>query len=221
MKTILTTIFLTAVLMLLPLCSVCAQEVSYEEIVRGNLKKMTKTSGTFDLYDADANKVRNLRMLEILPDVRKEGSSAYVPVRFRDVASGDIVMVEVRVTMVSEGRYDSKWSIKSVEKIKNDESKKEHYEDAEIQQVMKDYIEKQTKFTGQLMLFDATIENMRKLELVELRSEVRRFGILSISTAEFKDVGSQEKLSVDIHVKNKDGKLEVDSLKIKKVSKPK
>jgi hypothetical protein len=208
-----------AAAMLLPLQVALSQEISYEEIVRGNLKKMTKDSGTFDLYDAQAGKVRNLRLLEILPDVRMEGEAAFVPSRFRDIASGDIVMVEVRVAKVSTGTYDSKWTIKSVEQAESGEPKKENYTDAEIQQAMKDYIEKQSKFTGYVMLFDQKTESMRKLELVELKAEVRRFGILGISTAEFKDVGSQEHVTIDIHVKNNDGKLEVDSLKIKKIRK--
>jgi len=196
-----------------------AQKVSYEEIVRGNLKKMTKHSGTFDLYDGETEKVRNLRMIEILPDIREEGKNAYVPVRFRDISSGDIVLVEVKITMISEGRFDSHWSIKEVQGVKNDEKKKESYTDAEVQQVMKDYIAKQSKFTGHVTLFDQKTQKMRTLDLTELGKEVRRYGILSISTARFLDVESQEKLEIDINVKNNKGKLEVESLKIKKVKK--
>jgi len=197
-----------------------AQDVSYEEIVRSNLKNMTKLSGTFDLFDEKTQKVRNLRMIEILSDVRKEGSAAFVPVRFRDISTGDIVLVEVKVKMISEGRYDSQWAIKEVQTLKNETAAKETYTDEEIYQAINDYIKKQTKFTKNMMLFDPKTESMRSLELKSLSKEIRRFGILSIVAAEFKDVNSNDDLTVDFNVKKTKRGLEVDTMKIKKIKTP-
>ena len=139
-------LFLAAAL-IFSVSSIFAQDVSFEEIVRGNLKNMTKLSGTFDLYDSEVDQIRNLRMLEILSDIKKEGDDAFVPVRFRDINTGDIVIVEVNVKMISEGRYDSQWKIKEVQKLVNNTSLKENYTDEEIQHVMRDYYKKQSKFS--------------------------------------------------------------------------
>jgi hypothetical protein len=69
------------------------------------------------------------------------------------------------------------------------------------------------------MLYDKDAEKMRNLELVELKEEVRRLGILMSSSSQFKDVDSGEILDIDISVENKEGQLRLQALRIRGVRK--
>ena len=193
---------------------------SYTEVIQNDLNKRTKLVGTFDLYDDSTRKVLNLRMLSIENGLlQQKGDEAVVPVKFRDIATGSIVTLEAKIVKKAGQSVVNEWVIAKIEAPEEKVKKKENYTDEEIRQVMTDYVTQQSKFTENFQLFDPDKQIMRRLELVELSKEIRHFGILSLAEATFKDLESAETLIVDFRVKNKDGVLEVESFKIKKVMK--
>jgi len=192
-------------------------------VVKAELKERTKMSGTLDLYDTDKARVRNLRMVPGNDQVSVKNNEYTVILNFRDMESGDIVEVSSLVVKDS-----TEWSVKELtmigvkEKPKTDESAaKKEYSDEEIQKVMNDYLDSQVKFSDHLMLFDEERSKMRNLDLVELKTEVRRLGILNISRASFKDAESGEMLGIDVTVENLKGQLKVQSLRIRDVKRAK
>jgi len=186
-----------------------------KDIVTKELNQKTKLVGTFDLYEESTKKVRNLRMISVEEPVEdKEG--VRVPVKFRDNSSGDMVTVEALLQPSNNTYKVSDWKITKVEAAPKVETK-ESYTDEEVRKAIDDYLAQQTKFTDNLMFFDPKIENMRKLQLVEFKNNYRHFGILTIETADFKDIETGDILTMDILVKVKKGLLEVDSLKIRKI----
>jgi len=185
-----------------------------KDIVTKELNQKTKLVGTFDLFDEGTKKVRNLRMMSIEEPV-KDKDGQRVPVKFRDEATGDMVTVDA---MLKDNKV-TEWKITKVEAPKIET--KESYTDAEVKQVIDEYLAQQTKFTEYLMFFDPKIENMRKLQLTGYKNDYRHFGILTIETADFKDIDTGDTLTMDIHVKVIKGVLEVESLKIRKVAKVK
>jgi len=192
-------------------------------VVKADLKERTKMSGTLDLYDADKNRVRNLRIQPVPEQISMKNNEYTALLTFRDVTSGE--MVEVNSLVVKDG---AEWSVKELmmigvkEKAKEDESAaKKEYSDEEIQKEMKNYLDSQVKFSDHLMLFDEERSKMRNLDLVELKPEVRRLGILNISRANFKDADSKEMLGIDVTVENRKGQLKVQSLRIRDVKRAK
>jgi hypothetical protein len=188
-----------------------------KDIVTKELNQKTKLVGTFDLYEETTKKVRNLRMMSV-EDPVEDKSGLHVPVKFRDNSSGDMVTVDALLQKSNDTYKVTDWKIAKIEAAPQVE-KKDSYTDEEVRQVIDEYLAQQTKFTDSLMFFDPKIENMRKLQLVGFKNNYRHFGILTIETADFKDITTGETLTMDIHVKNNKGVLEFDSLKIKKIAK--
>jgi len=188
--------------------------------VTQELEQKTLYSGTLDLYDPDLDAVRNLRALSSPETVQRPDDGIAVIKEYRDINSGDIITVAISVSSQEDGRFAvgdlNIVGIKPVQK-----NIQEEYSDSDIQDFMKNYIEQQTKFTGDLMLYDEEREVMRHLALTELNPEVRRLGILYISRGIFEDVATGDILGVDLTVKNTDGQLMMDALRIREFKKGK
>lgn len=193
-----------------------------QNAIRKGLQEKVKLSGTLDLFDNTLNKARNLQWMEC-KEVNKQGEEYVALIDYRDIHSGDVVTVEVVSTEENGNMVVKNTTIKNVVSLtvqKGAEEKKD-FPDKEIQEVMNNYVTQQAKFTGSFMLFDETNNKMRTLQLVSIEEKVRRFGILFISTAEFKDLTSSEVVLADITAENQQGQLNVKSVKIKTVNKPK
>ncbi|MCK5579732.1 MAG: hypothetical protein KAJ18_00505 [Candidatus Omnitrophica bacterium] len=199
---------------------VFSTDVQVEEVVKASLKKRTKNTGTLDIYDEKIDAVRNLRMIKFPEVIQKEEGSYIAAIDYRDINSGAIVTVAVTVE-VKDGVLDvvnlEMDQIKELAKQHEEAGEKKEYTDHDVQDFMKTYLKQQTKFTGSLMLFDEDNNKLRKLELVELKQEVRRLGTLNISRAEFKDIESGEVLGVDVSVLDKKGSLEIQALRIREI----
>jgi hypothetical protein len=187
------------------------------------LEKKKMQSGTLDLYDGREDRVRNLRLIEKGETVNERDGQYYVDIKFRDITEGDIVTVEAEVTDEDDDLSVDRFFIKEVKKLNDSAAADEkEFTDADVQTFMKDHINKQTQFNdGKLMMFDKDAEKMRNLELLVLKEEVRRIGIFMSSSAQFKDVDSGEIVDIDISVEQKKGKLNLQAMRIRNVSKGK
>ena len=189
------------------------------------LKEKTKLTGSLDLYDSKINKVRNLKMIQIKDDVQKDGAGYIVPGEYRDMKSAEIVTVEASLEEKNGELVSRDFNITGITtEVKNNVVKpnidaKKEYSDKDIQDVMQDYFKQQTQFSDHLQLFDEAKNKMRNLDLIKLSEQVRRLGILYISTADFKDSDAGDTLAIDVTVQNKDGILDVQSLRIRSVKK--
>jgi len=192
-------------------------ELNFQQIISDDLKQRSMGSGSFDLFDASVNKVRNLRVMEFGDKIKQKKNEAVVPVKFRDVSTGDIVTVEAKLTESDGGWAVGEFEIKEVQEFKLTADMNKKFSDDEVRYAILEYVKSQMEFSEYLMLFDEKREKMRKLKLLNLDNEIRRFGVLSISMAKFEDVESRETLVIDVHVKNQKGFLEVTSLKIRKM----
>lgn len=198
-----------------------ARKMRIISAIEDALKQKTLHSGTLDIFDKEGDKVRNLRLLQESDDISGEGGTYFVIFDYRDIHAGDIVKVEFKLTEAGENMTLEGIDIKEVQKLAQAESlEAKEYADGEIQGFMRDYIEKQTRFTdGKLMLFDEEHQKMRNLELKELKPEVRRMGVFYSSSAQFVDTDFGENLAIDISVENKNGLLKVQALRIRDVRK--
>jgi len=186
--------------------------------VTQELEQKTLYSGTLDLYDPDLDAVRNLRALSSPERVQRRDDVTAVMVDYRDINSGDIVTVAVLIVPHEDGGYAvGDLKIAGIEPVQK--NIQEEYSDSDIQDFMKGYIEQQTKFTGDMMLYDEEREVMRHLTLQQLNPEVRRMGILYISRGVFKDIETGAILGVDLTVKNTDGQLVMDAVRIRSFKK--
>lgn len=199
-----------------------ADDQTVLDAVKKHLQERMKSSGTLDIYDPQNEKVRNLRTLKFPETVSKEGDGYVAEIQMGDANDGTKVLVHVTV--------EEKGGQPQVKDVKVSDAKgpaaapvdpKREITDAEIQQVMNDYISQQTQVSSSLPLFDAERNKLRKLELIVLDKEVRRLGIYYISHAQFKDTESGELLDVDVTVENQKGELALQSLRIRKVTRPK
>ena len=190
-------------------------------VVEDALKQKTLNSGTLDIFDGEGDKVRNLRLLKKSEEISVEDGAYILVFEYRDINAGDIVKVEFKLTDKGEDITLEGIRIKDVQKLAKAESMGEkEYTDEDIQVFMRDYIDKQTRFTdGKLMLFDEENQKMRNLKLEELKTEVRRMGVFYSSSAQFVDADSGETLAVDISVENSKGKLNIQALRIRDVQK--
>jgi hypothetical protein len=201
-------------------------ETVYERIqavIQAYLKEKTLSSGTLDIYDDAVNAVRHLRAVESKKEVKRDGENYVSLLDYRDVSSGALVTVAFMVKEAAAGGLVVE-NLK-IEKVADltkpqeeiDENKK--YSDAQVQEFMRNYVEKQSKFTDYIFLFDEERDTMRKLKLIKLKDEVRRMGIMSVSTGEFQDTISGDTVIIDISVVNKKGQLRIQNLLIRKVYK--
>lgn len=185
------------------------------KVLKDEMTKKIIQTGTLDLYDKEIDAVRNLSTLSFPEEVKKQGNKFVAMIDYRDTNSGDIVTVEVLLAADGDSYAVEDVSIANVELLKKGDQAKKDYSDEEIQAFMNNYIQQQVKFTDSLMLYDEEREVMRHLKMNELSSEVRRMGIFYSSRGVFEDVNSGDILGIDIAVKNKDGKLELQALRVR------
>lgn len=195
--------------------TVSAKDQAILKVLKDEMTEKIIQTGTLDLYDKGIDAVRNLSILSFPEEVRRRGDEFVAAIDYRDTNSGDIVTVEVLLAADGDSYIVEDVRIINVESLKNDDQVKDHYSDEEIQAFMKNYIQQQVQFTGSLMLFDEEREVMRNLKMNELSSEVRRMGIFYSSRGVFEDINSGDILGIDIAVKNKDGKLELQVLRVR------
>jgi hypothetical protein len=176
------------------------------DAVKAEIKNKSKTSGTLDVFDNKTQKVRTLDLIGL-----KETGKDTVTGDFRDTKTGDVVTAEVKVTNGKVGDFN----IVKAEPPKPVQQAKKDYTDKELQDFMKEYIDTQAAGTGVFQLFDEKTKKMRQLQFVKLQEKVRRYGIIGISTAEFKEKDTGNTVLADINVENKKEGLEVTAVRIK------
>ena len=190
-------------------------------VVEDILAQKKIQSGTLDLYDEEIKKVRNLRRMKKNDRIAEKEDAYFLVYDYRDIHAGDIVKVEFKVVDEEGSLAVENIRIMDVLKLANDQPQEDkEYSDAEIQDFMREYIGKQTKFTdGKLMLFDEGSQKLRSLEFKEIDEAVRRMGIFYNSTAKFTDADTGEVLAIDIAVEKRKGKLKIQALRIRDVKK--
>ncbi|MCA9394154.1 MAG: hypothetical protein KC900_08120 [Candidatus Omnitrophica bacterium] len=195
-----------------------------EANVSAYLQEKTKFSGSLDIYDGDIDKVRNLKLINLRRDsLSGEGPDYEIGADFRDLSSGDVMDVLIRLVEGAGGLEVGEITIEGVKykkKEKDPELAAKKFSDKEVKDYIKEHIAKRSKFGGTYGVFDKDNEVYRQLNLVGLGDDVRNFGILYINTVEFVDDKTGEKVSVDITVQSKDGELDVKTVRIKKIRKP-
>jgi hypothetical protein len=177
--------------------------------VKAEVTERSKATGTMDVYDGKIQKVRTLDLM----DLKDAGDK--VTGQFRDTKSGDVVTAEVKVTDGKVGDFE----ITGAEAPQAAKAAKKDYTDKEIQDFMKEYIDTQSAGTGVFLLFEEKTKKMRNLELIKLQEKVRRYGIIAITTAEFKEKDTGDTILADVNVENKKEGLEVTAVRIKSVVK--
>lgn len=192
--------------------------------VRAYLLEKTKFSGSLDVYDGSIDKVRNLKMINLRRDsLQGDGSQYEIGGDFRDLNSGDVMDVLITVVDDAGDIEVEEITIKSVKYKKKEKDPallNKKFTDKEVKDYLKDHIAKRSKFGGTYGVFDKDNEVYRQLNLTKLGDDVRNFGVLYINTVEFTDDKTSEKVSVDITLQNKEGALEVKTVRIKKIRKP-
>jgi hypothetical protein len=176
------------------------------DAVKAEIKNKSKTSGTLDIYDDKTQKVRTLDTIGL-----KQSGNDTVTGDFRDTKSGDVVTVEVKVTDNKVGDF----KITNAQPPKPVKEAKKDYTDQELQDFMKDYISTQAAGTGTFQLYDEKSKKMRNLQFVKLQEKVRRYGIIGISTAEFKEKDTGNTVLADVNVENGKEGLNVTAVRIK------
>lgn len=187
------------------------------DVIKAEVTKRKKASGKLDLYDVQANKVRTLDLINLRPEVKKDGDLSVVTGDFRDTSSGDVVALDIKLTGDAGSYAVKEMTIASVTAAPVQEIKAE-YTDDEVKTFMKEYVDTQAQATGSFDLYDEKAKNMRSLELVKVDDKLRRYGIIAIATAEFKDKKTGDSVFVDINTENKEG-LSVTAMRLKSVKK--
>lgn len=190
---------------------------SIVDAVQAELTERRKASGKLDIFDANANKVRTLDLIEFKAGTKQDGDNEVVQADFRDTSSGDIVTMDIKVQKEDIGYAVKEMTITNVAEPTAKEVKKD-YTDEEVIAFMKDYIDVQSQGTGTFDLYDEKTQKMRNLQLVTLDPKVRRYGIITISTATFTDKNTNDTVMVDVNAENKNG-LGITAMRIKGVKK--
>ena len=195
-----------------PQAVVLDSNAEMEKAVTDYLLEKSKLSGTLDIMDEKSNTIRNLRLISIQKESLAGSSMPLVD--FRDINSGEIVTVELKL---HGGKIESSQviNVTPAESIILDPNKV--FTDDEVQDFIKEYINTQAHLSGSFSLFDEGAKRLRNLELISLDSQLRRLGILFICSAEFKDSENKDTLQVDVTVENQKGKLQIQALRIRKV----
>jgi hypothetical protein len=216
MKLLITSFVFAVALFVFPAGSHAAVDKKLEETVRAHLQEKIQLTSTLDIFDSKVSKVRNLRLLEFLPDVNNEKETQIVKMNFRDIVSGDVVVVSAHVkdAKVVELKIEE---VKALEKKEVDPNKV--FTKTDVEPVIKEYVEKKSKFTKTFDLFDEKKQAFRHLEFVQFDGDLRNFGILYILRVDFKDAESQQTLKVDFTVENNKGALSVKSVKVFEIKK--
>ena len=199
------------------------QEFSQDAIVnfiKDYLKEKAKYTGKVDLYDEKINKVRNLDLMDIEKSVTHENNQYIARAKFRDFASGDIAGVKITVGVKGGKLEMPNLTIENVDKIvAADKPDPTHqYTDQEVKDAIVKYLKQKSEFTGTFDMFDEKTQKMRKLETGNVHENVRKFGSRFIGCVDAADRAVDEKLELDVSVDNKEGILEVKSVKIYSVN---
>jgi hypothetical protein len=88
----------------------------------------------------------------------------------------------------------------------------------QIRAAMSDYVAEKSKKTGTFDIYDKKARKARKLSLIRVHERVGKTGNYYYSCADFKDMGSNEMLDLDLDVEHKNGKLSVKDVRIHKVN---
>ena len=193
-------------------------EQALVDAIKADISERRKASGKLDIFDGTTNKVRTLDLIEFKPDPKQDGDMQLVQADFRDTTSGDIVTMDIKATKDNDVYTVKEMTIASVAAPAVKEVKKEYTEE-EVKSFMQEYIDTQSQATGTFDLYDEKAQKMRNLQLVKLGEKLRRYGIIAISTVEFKDKNTGDTVMVDVNTENKEG-LSVSAMRLKSVTKP-
>jgi hypothetical protein len=188
------------------------------EVVRNQIKEKALVTGTLDFYDKEKDFVRNLRLLDVHNGPKDEANNHVAEAKFRDLKTGDVVFLDIVINPGS--KQVEAMRIAKVEELFAPQKKiktKVEYNNSDVHQTVKNYINEQTRVSESLMLFDEKSNTMRNLELVELSDDVRQLGIYYTVPATFKDRDTEDMLDVDISLKLEDGELGVQRLRLRKI----
>lgn len=198
-------------------------EETVREFIQKAIQEKTQLSGTFDLFDEENNKVRNLRLVEGPLGLNSQEGIHRMKAMFKDIKSGDSVELEFKVQEKEGILQDLNWQITKTEMAQLQKPPRDNEEKVfgreDVQKALENYIFQKSKFTKTFDIFDTEITKMRKLEFVSFDDELRHFGILYILAAHFKDKGSQEMVKVDFTAENQGNSLAVKIVKIVEVQK--
>ncbi|MBL8013436.1 MAG: hypothetical protein JNN05_06260 [Candidatus Omnitrophica bacterium] len=187
------------------------------EAVKAEISERRKASGKLDIFDAKENKVRTLDLIEFKSGVQQVEDNEVIQATFRDTSSGDIVTIDIKLTKDDSGYKVKDMTIGEVSQAPKQEAKSE-YSDEEVLKFMKDYIDVQAQATGTFDLYDEKKQKMRNLQFVNLDQKVRRYGVITISTAEFTDKNTGETVMVDVNAENRNG-LSITAMRLKSIKK--
>ena len=187
------------------------------DAVKADIKERRKASGKLDIFDGKTNKVRTLDLIEFKAGSKQDGDNEVVQADFRDTTTGDIVTMDIKVKKDNDVYGVKEMLITNAVAPTTKEVKKD-YSDDELKSFMKDYIDTQSQATGTFDLYDEKAKKMRNLEFVSLDDKIRRYGIIAIATAEFKDKTTGDTVKVDVNAENKDG-LGITAMRLKGVTK--
>ena len=199
------------------------QEFSQDAIVdfiKDYLKEKAKYTGKVDLYDERINKVRNLDLIDIETNGTRENDQYVTRAKFRDFGSGDIATVKIMVG-IKGGKFETpSLTIENVDKIvaANVLDPNHQHTDQEVKDAIVKYLKQKSEFTGTFDMFDEKTQKMRKLETGNVQENVRKFGSRFIGRVDAVERAVDEKLELDVSVDNKEGILEVKSVKIYSVN---
>ena len=193
-------------------------EQAVMDAVKADIAQRRKASGKLDIFDAKIDKVRTLDFMEFKSGTKQDGDMQLVEADFRDTTSGDVVTMDIKVTKDNDAYVVKEMAIASVTAPAVKEVKKEYTEE-EVRSFMQEYIDTQSQATGTFDLYDEKTQKMRNLQFVKLGEKLRRYGIIAISTAEFKDKNTGDTVMVDVNTESKEG-LSVTAMRLKSVSKP-
>lgn len=190
-----------------------SDRIAVIKLIEVEFKEKTAVSGTLDLFHND--KIYNLRLIGFDPQFIEQGEIFVQRGKFRDINTGDILAVDAVVGKTEDGNLAfAEWNFVGITQAAPEPEQKE-YSDEEILSYMKDYFEQKSKFTGTFDIYDEKKQVLLNLELGEWRRGLRKFGALSIATVNTTDKKSGGKVNLDITVENKDGRLSVQSVRIK------
>ncbi len=199
------------------------QEFSQDAIInfiKDYLKEKAKYTGKVDLYDEKINKVRNLDLMDIEKNGTRENDQYVTRAKFRDFGTGDIATIKI-VVGIKGGKFETpSLTVENVDKIvaANTPDPTHQHTDQEVKDAIVKYLKKKSEFTGTFDMFDEKTQKMRKLETGNVQEKIRKFGSRFIGRVDSVDRAVDEKLELDVSVDNKEGLLEVKSVKIYSVN---
>ncbi len=190
-------------------------------VMKEALQKRIRVTGTLDLFDVKADRVRNLRKIEFKEEVVNDGDQLVGMMTCKDIATNDMVWIEAVVLAKKEEALSFKeFRIAKIDKFEDSKAEifeKKNVTREELITTMTSYVEQKSKFTKSFDLYDEKASKLRHLKLNSFSDKTRAFGSLHITEVLFSDVETNETLKIDMTVENKAGQLNVKKIKIKSV----